>query len=119
MNLCYEQHDKDYIRVDLMPQRDNTVRVDVYTRNLQRGNIEVQAVCNVELTHGHGNESWTKFLLFSGAPTATLTYAVQSCSICYGEDKKVYLSGDLPVAPYWNGSLTATEKDFGEYVIVE
>ena len=43
----------------------------------------------------------------------------QSCSIQYGHDKKIHLSGDLPIAPYYNGFLTAEEDGFSEHVVVE
>lgn len=98
MKLCYGQYDHDYIRIDLMPQRDGAMRVDVFTRT--------QSIDAPQR-------------LMQPGQTATLTCAGQNCSIRYGEDKKVYLSGDLPIAPYYNGFLTAEEDGFNEYVIIE
>lgn len=112
MKLCYEQFDHDYIRVDLMPQRGGAMRVDVLTQHFASGTVTIVEAVNI--IDGPNK----KFLMRPGE-TATLTVAGQSCSIRYGEDKKVYLSGDLPVAPYYNGFLTAEEDGFDERVVIE
>lgn len=112
MKICYEQFDQDYIRLDLMPQRGNSLRVDVCTRNLTSGAITILEANTII----DGPEK--KFVMQPGE-TATLTVAGQSCSIQYGHDKKIHLSGDLPIAPYYNGFLTAEEDGFSEHVIVE
>jgi hypothetical protein len=115
MNFCYEQ-DQNYIRLDLMPQCGGALRVDIYTRS----EIAVQAA-DIEASHTHQNDqlyqSWTKFMLQPGQ-SATLTYAGQTCTIRYGEDKKVRLSGDLPIAPYYNG-LDPRELEECKNLVIE
>jgi hypothetical protein len=125
MKLSYEQFDHDYIRVDLMPQRGDGLRVDVYTRALANGGVTVHAD-NVIATHGHQNadfnESWTGVLMRPEQST-TITYAGQSCIIRYNEDKKVHLSGNLPIAPYYNGldprEIERMDGKWPEHLVIE
>ena len=83
---------KDTIRIDFNFQRGGALFVDTG----EKVTIDADNLTNDE-------PLWTKFKMFPGGRPATLTFADQSCIIRYGEDKKVYLSGDALVYIRWNG----------------
>jgi hypothetical protein len=115
VDFCYEQYHKDYIRVDLMPQRGGLLRVDVFTRNLTSGDIAIAADTITEPTRGHKNEfynaSGSKFMMLPGG-TARITYNGKTCTIRYASDRKAYLSGNLPIAPYYNGGEPLPDSEY-------
>lgn len=105
MSVSYVQ-DEQYIRVDFFPKRGGMLRVAVP----ECVTIEANELASPD-------EIWVKFHLHPAGSPATIWHNGQSCTVQYREDKKVVLSGDLPVAPFWNGLDPRELEEFDRFVI--
>jgi hypothetical protein len=97
--------DESYIRVDFFPKRGGMLRIAVP----ECVTIEAEELAGPD-------EIWVKFHLHPGGPPATIRRDGQSCTIRYREDKKIVLSGDLPIAPFWNGLEPRELEEFDRFV---